>query len=318
MSTAQINATHLLCRLLVQTKPEVNGAALLGGDLGPGGHELIRDRLLVIGTPLTYVTCPECSIETARVVRETGRDRILLYCDECGDVDAGRELQQTYTVSLPRFLDQLIHGLGTLPSAKKDVQRETIWRLGTTEPVRAKPLTWYFARHLHDHNVAQRMLAQIRQDKASRSAKVLTSTSVPLPDGSPLIYFDVTNLGAIARLSQNRFVFFQDRAETPPVKPIEPARLHTSLMEVRTRSIAYVDGEAFPLEPMQANILIALMDDYDHRMEANVLREKCRSDADPFQPVKFFGRNLLVYRTFIRYSKSDRDYELIIPDGDRF
>lgn len=87
-------------------------------------------------------------------------------------------------------------------------------------------------------------------------------------------------------------------------------------MEVRTRSIAYVNGEAFPLEPMQTNILIALMEDYDHRMEANDLREKCRSDADPFQPVKFFGRNMLVYRTFIRYSKSDREYELINHDCD--
>lgn len=318
MSTGQINATQLLCRLLELSKPEVNGAALLGGDLGPGGADLIRERLLVIGAPLTYVTCPECGIETARVVREIGRDQILLYCDECGDVETGRPLQQTYRVSLPRFLDQLIHGLGTLPSAKKEVQPDMVWRLGTTEPVRAKPLTWYFARHLHDHNVAQRLLAQIRQDKASRSVKVLTSTSVPLPDGSPLIDFDVTNLGAIARLSQNRFVFFQDRAETPPAKPIEPVRLHTSLMEVRTRSIAYVDGEAFHLEPMQANILIALMDDYDHRMEANDLREKCRSDADPFQPIKFFGRNLKVYKAFIRYSKSDKEYELINSGGDRF
>ena len=69
---------------------------------------------------------------------------------------------------------------------------------------------------------------------------------------------------------------------------------------------------------MQANILISLMDNYDHRMEANELRDKCRSDADPFQPIKFFGRNLLVYRTFIRYSKSDKDYELINSGGDRF
>ena len=63
MSTGQINATQLLCRLLEQSKPEVNGAALLGGDLGPGGTDLIRERLLVIGAPLTYVTCPECGEE---------------------------------------------------------------------------------------------------------------------------------------------------------------------------------------------------------------------------------------------------------------
>ncbi len=318
MSTAQINATHLLCRLLEQSKPEVNGAALLNGDLGPGGTELIRERLLVIGSPLSYVTCPECRIESARVVRDIGQDQILLYCDECGEVEAKRALRQTYKVSLAAAIDRLSIGLGTLPSAKKEVQPELIWRLGITEPVRAKPLTWYFARHLHDHNVAQRLLAQIRQDKASRTAKVLTSTAAPLPDGSPLIDFDVANLAAIARLSQSRFVFFHDRAETPPAMPGEPVRLHTSLTEVRTRSIAYVDGEAFHLEPMQANILIALMDDYDHRMEANELREKCRSDADPFQPIKFFGRNLIVYKAFIRYSKSDKEYELIIPEGDRF
>ena len=247
MSTGQINATQLLCRLLEQSKPEVNGAALLGGDLGPGGTDLIRERLLVIGAPLTYVTCPECGIETARVVRETGRDRILLYCDECGDVDAGRELQQTYTVSLPRFLDQLIHGLGTLPSAKKEVQPDTVWRLGVHEPKRGKPVTWYFARHLGNHAVAKRLADQIRQDKASLSAKILMSAELPLPDGSPLAGYEVINLCSVGRLSQNRFLFFDGRTTHAAAMSSDQVLPTTSLMFVREKGWAFLNGMKYVL-----------------------------------------------------------------------
>ena len=58
MSGKLVNATGVLCRLLEQSKPTINGAALLGGEFGEGGHELVRERLLVLGPALSYVTCP--------------------------------------------------------------------------------------------------------------------------------------------------------------------------------------------------------------------------------------------------------------------
>ena len=157
MSLAQISATSVLCQLLEREKPEVNGMTLLGGEYGNAGRDLLRERLLVVGASLSHVTCPECGVELARVVRDLAHENILLSCDECGEVNSPRSLQETYKVSLPKFIDRLMLGLGTQPSAKKEVATEIAWRIGVTEPVRGKPLTWYFARHLHDHRVAQRL-----------------------------------------------------------------------------------------------------------------------------------------------------------------
>lgn len=88
MSNKLISATGVLCHLLEQSKPTINGSNLLGGAFGEGGHELVRERLLTIGPTLSYVTCPDCGIELSRVVRTVGVDRILLHCEECGEVEA--------------------------------------------------------------------------------------------------------------------------------------------------------------------------------------------------------------------------------------
>ena len=77
-----------------------------------------------------------------------------------------------------------------------------------------------------------------------------------------------------------------------------------------------IDGVAYPLEAMQVNILLALMDDFDHRMEGRALRDACGSSARNFRPVKQFDRNKIVYETFIRYVPGDKEYELIICAGD--
>lgn len=317
MSTAQINATHLLCRLLEQTKPEVNGAALLGGDLGDGGQALLRERLLVIGASLSYVTCPECGVEMARVVREVGGGKILLYCDECGDIKAGRALGQTYKVSLSRVVDQLIHGLGMLPSSVKEIQSETIWRLGVHAPKRGRAVTWYFARHLKNHAIAKRLADQIRQDKASLSAKVLTSSELPLPDGSPLVDFDVTNLSAIGRISQSKFEFFAERISTPASTSAHDTSVGTTLRYVAKEGIARVDGVDYKLAPRQKAILLALLTDYDHSMDLDSLRTACRSQADTFSPSKAFELNPEVYKAFITYQPYEEVYVLQLPHEDR-
>ena len=320
MSDKLVNATGVLCRLLEQSKPTINGAALLGGEFGEGGHELVRERLLVLGPALSYVTCPDCGIEMARVVRSVGVDQVLLYCDECGEVDADRALLQTYTVSLSRFIDRMVSSLELTPSNRKAIDNDISWRLGVHEHKRGKAQTWYFARHLNDHTVARHLLDQIRSDNAAQSAKIITSTDVPLPDGSPLVGYDIKNLAAIARMSQNVFLFFDDRAEATVAQPEEEPAPVTSLRHVRHKGWAYVDGEKYELEGMQQKILLALMDAHAHRLEGKVIADRCGSDAFPFQPAKYFGRNNEVYKAFVRYVPGDKVYELIIhpEDADLF
>ena len=320
MSGKLVNATGVLCRLLEQSKPTINGAALLGGEFGEGGHELVRERLLVLGPALSYVTCPDCGIEMARVVRSVGVDQVLLYCDECGEVDADRALLQTYTVSLSRFIDRMVSSLELTPSNRKAIDNDISWRLGVQEHKRGKAQTWYFARHLNDHTVARHLLDQIRSDNAAQSAKIITSTDVPLPDGSPLVGYDIKNLAAIARMSQNVFLFFDDRAEVTVAQPEEDTAPVTSLRHVRDKAWAYVDGVKYELEGMQQKILLALMDAHAHRLEGKVIADRCGSDAFPFQPAKYFGRNNEVYKAFVRYVPGDKVYELIIhpEDADLF
>ena len=320
MSGKLVNATEVLCRLLEQSKPTINGAALLGGEFGEGGHELVRERLLVLGPALSYVTCPDCGIEMARVVRSVGVDQVLLYCDECGEVDADRALLQTYTVSLSRFIDRMVSSLELTPSNRKAIDNDISWRLGVQEHKRGKAQTWYFARHLNDHTVARHLLDQIRSDNAAQSAKIITSTDVPLPDGSPLVGYDIKNLAAIARMSQNVFLFFDDRAEATVAQPEEEPAPVTSLRHVRHKGWAYVDGVKYELEGMQQKILLALMDAHAHRLEGKVIADRCGSDAFPFQPAKYFGRNNEVYKAFVRYVPGDKVYELIIhpEDADLF
>ena len=315
MSETLVNATEVLCRLLEQSKPTVNGAALLGGTFGNGGSELIHERLLVLGPALTYVTCPECEIELARVVRAVDVDRVLLYCDECGEVESGRALLQTYTVSLSRLVDRLVSSLELPPSSRKAIDHDISWRLGVNEHKRGKAQTWYFVRHLNDHAVARHLLDQIRSDNATQSARIITSTDLPLPDGSPLAGFDVKNLASIARMSQSRFIFFDDRAEVVLTQPEEISPV-TSLRRVRDKAWAYVDGVKYELEAMQQKILLALMDAHGHRLEGNQIGERCGSEAFPFQPVKYFGRNTPVYKAFVKYVAGDKVYELIIHPED--
>ena len=317
MSLAQISATGVLCQLLEREKPEVNGMTLLGGEYGSAGRDLLRERLLLVGASLSHVTCPECGVELARVVRDLAHENILLSCDECGEVNSPRSLQETYKVSLPKFIDRLMLGLGTQPSAKKEVATEIAWRIGVTEPVRGKPLTWYFARHLHDHRVAQRLVETIRQDQAHKSAKVLTSSALPLPEGSPLMGFDVVHLSDVARISQSKFEFFNDRMTVPVAAPVEDTQFRTTLRLVRTESKARVDGVDYPLEPRQKDLLLALMATRHHELENAQLRTACGSQANSFSPTKVFDRNPVVYKRFIKYQSGDGVYALQIPEEDR-
>lgn len=317
MTAAQINATFLLCRLLEQRKPEIGGLRLFSAEFRQAARDLLHERLLSIRESLSWITCPECGTELARVVRETGDDQALMLCHECGEFPVDRNILKTYAVEVTKVVTRLAISLDLPPISPLAIEAERSWRLGITEPQRAKPLTWYFARNLHDPAVARRLLDHVKANSASRSARIITSTELPLPTGSPLTEYNVSNLSAISRVSQNRFVFFQERTDLPPT--ITPAREspQTSLVDLRDRSVAYVSGRRFDLEPMQREILLALIDDFDHRMDLAQLRTACESSAEIFSPSKYFVRNRPVYKAFIKYIKGDQEYVLVISNEDR-
>lgn len=317
MSTSQIQATELLCQLMESNKAEINGKALLCDEHEVAGQHLLKERVLVLGPTLTWVTCPECGIVVAKILRTISKNKIRLYCDECGEIDAGQELEKTYKVNFTHLVNLLGISLNFLPSSKKVIMPEKIWRLGISEKNRGKPITWYFARHLHNHAVAKRLLDQLRIDKATQSASIITCSDLPLPEGSPLTGYRVDNLSTIARISQNCFLFFSDRNDSQALQPIEDPLPTTSLRFVRDKGWAFVNGVKYELEGMQQKILLCLIDAHTHRLEGNVIGERCGSDSFPFQPSKFFGRNNEVYKAFVRYVPSDKVYELTITDDDK-
>jgi hypothetical protein len=321
MSQTQIKATALLCRMLESSAREISGPQLTDQGNQDALVLLRREHLIGFGEPLNWLQCPECGDDMARVVRELPGDKVLLLCGgDCEDFEVPRSVRQSTVVNVERVVGHLAMGLGIHRQQVECLVPEVAWRIGVVEERRAKTVTWYFARHLNRDITAHKLLTHLASHRADRSARILTSSSVSLPAHSLLAQYEVIHFPDLMRLSQSRFEFFADRVMEPAAvyQVNEPATDRgTTLRCVRTERKAYIDGVAYPLEAMQANILLALIDDFDHRMEGNALRDTCGSDAERFSPIKFFGRNQLVYKTFIRYIFGDKEYALIIPDGDR-
>ncbi len=255
------------------------------------------------------------------MVRDVSADRIALLCPECEDVDASRRLRETYKAVPARAVAAVLSGLGMNAGGMKVIEPDRIWRLGTTEPTRGKPLTWYFARQLGCPEVGVRLREQIQLERTASSCVILTSSDVPLPVGSPLAGFDVRTLRSVARIGQSRFEFFADRQAEPGMQQVDEAqplaRGQTTLRYVRTLGKAFIEGTEYPLEPRQQAILLALIRDLDHELDKEALKIACGSQAQRFSPSKEFDRNLVAYKTFIRYLRDDDRYALIIPDEDR-
>lgn len=324
---AAIDATALLCRVLEQDKAEFNSQSLV--DLYPeAAHQLLRERILVLGHTLEWIICPDCRSEEARVVRELSQDRVLLRCTECEDFEAPSLLRQTWKVPLPRLINNLLTGLNLSPLTLKAIEPDLSWRLGHSEPARGRMLTWYFARHLHRAEVAYRLREQIALERTTASCIVLTSSEVPLPLGSPLMEFDVRSLHSVARLSQSRLEFLRERMGTTTMATVEQAAAGdanlqnsapqvSTLRHVRLHGKAVVQGVEYELEPRQRALLLALMDDRDHEMDKAALKAACGSQAQIFSPSKEFLRNPYVYSHFIRYLRDEARYALVIPEQDR-
>jgi len=321
VSDSQIQATTLLCRLLDRADPQINGKALFEGEWAVGAQPLLKTKMLTIGEPLEYVTCTECWIELARVVRELSEREIRLSCPECQQVDAPKYVRDTYKLIPARLVSKLLVGLGLAATVMKEFdkdtpRKETLWRLGMTTPKRGKPVTWYFGRMLHRAENALRLRDQIAADKSVQSAIVLTSSEVPLPAGSALTGFDVRSLFMVGQIEEHGFTFFADRFDAPGPQLLDEAAPNTTLRYVKTESVVFLEGNQIELEPRQQKLLAALIDDLDHELDNAALRDKVASVAENFSPSKVFDRIPKVYRAFIRYQREDERYALIIPEED--
>lgn len=319
MSQKQLEATALLCQILERSKPQVVGSLFADATLVDALGELKRERLLTIGGPLEWITCPECGVEQARVVRTLAHDKILLLCGgDCGEFSAPGLLAQTFKVSLSKVLNYLDLALGISGIDRKEIDPNKIWQLGLAESSRSNARTWFFARTLSDHAVARRLADQIRIDKSNKSVCIITSTTLPLPAPSPLEGLELVYLAHGARLSQSKFEMLANRvmSASAPVSAPRPAQ-GTTLRHVAVDACVYIDAKEYKLEPRQQKLLVALIHDFDHRMTVTQLKSACGSKAAQFSPSKVFERNPEVYENFVRYDSFDDIYVLLIPPDDQ-
>lgn len=331
MSTAQIEATALLCRLLEFSEQQIHGTAVFEGEWSSAAKTLMGAGLLIKDDDLPSATCYDCWIELARVVDNPPKSyavregQVLQMCPECGPVVAPAYVRQRYRLALPRLITKLLVGLDFSPTGMKAIDKDAfaderawqLWRLGTSMAKRGKGVTWYFGRQLHQVEVALRLREQIAADQALQSCVILTSSEVPLPKSSPLTGFDVRSLITVGQIEAHSFTFFADRHPAPGVQRLEEAVPGTTLRYLRPEGVVYIDGEAIKLEPRERKLLLALIDDLDHEMDNASLRDKVGSVAEKFSPSKVFDRKPHVYRTFIRFLREDDRYQLQIPPEDR-
>lgn len=321
MSQSQIEATALLCRLLDRSDTRIQGRALFEGELARGARHLLRERLLAISAQLDHVTCTECRIESARVVREISETQIRLFCSECEAVEAPKYVRHTYRAVPTQLVTNLLNGLGLSRASLKIVVPEMIWRLGCTEPRPRTPCTWYFARMLYKPGVARQLRDELQAGCALGSAVVLTTSEVPLPAGTPLAGFDVRSLVHVGRIGQSTFEFFAERQVTPgaqvSVGPVRAASHYTTLRYTASEGLVYWQGQQVKLTRQQRAILVVLIDDRDHEMDRDALREAAGSKDEKFSPSKTFQRNADLYHALIRFDEDAERYSLLLPDEDR-
>ncbi len=309
MSQSQVDATGLFCQLLEMESGEINGHALLQYP-NRAGACLLAERMLVMGRSRTWVKCPECEVEQAKYVQDANQDQVILRCPDCLDVTADRSHIQTHKVEIARFLPTLLNGLELSKQGFVEIEMGNIWKLGTTQQGRGKPTTWYFARRLRSARVAERLKQQLLDDDSIETCTVLTSSAIPLDSVHALARVDVRSLPMVGRVGKSTFHIFDERLKPRGTQVPDEVKPRTTLRFL-SNGVVYVEGERFDLERMQIRLLQALLDDRDHEMTREELRDACESQNQRFSPVKVFQRKEVVYDAFVRHQKGDGTYLLV-------
>jgi len=327
MSTAQVEATALLCRLLDQQDTSINGKALFEGERASAAQYLFRERLLKFTGDLSSATCYECWIELARVVDDPSKryalpeDQVLQLCPECGEVVAPAYIRKTYQPAVEQLITHLMIGLRLAQHGHRMIQPGVVWKLGTTEPRPGQLQPWYFARMLHEPAIAQALRNHLQEEQLLQQAMILTTSEVPLPAWSPLTGAQVRSLHTVGRLGQSSFEFFDSRLNTAGPQVVTPnERAHTHYNTLRytaSDGLVYWQGKAVKLTRQQKTILVALIDSRDHELGREALREAASSKDEKFSPSKTFQRIPEVYHGFIHYDDDEQRYSLKISDEDK-
>lgn len=324
MSTAQIEATALMCRLLDQQDTHISGKTLFEGSWAAAAQSLFRERLLRFTGDLPSAVCYECWIELARVVEDPPQsyklrdDQVLQMCPECGDIVAPAYVRKTYQPAAEQLIKHLMIGLGLMPQGVRVIEPDMVWRLGTTQRRPGQLHTWYFARTLHDLSVAQALREHLQGEGVLQDAMILTTSETPLPAFSPLAGAQVRSLHAVGRLGQSTFEFFDNRLKTGGAQVVVAnERTHSNtLLYTASDGVVYWQGQEIRLTRQQKAILVALIDSRDHELGRNALREAAGSKDEKFSPSKTFQRIPEVYHGFIHYDDDEERYALKISDED--
>lgn len=326
MSTGQVEATELLCRLLDQKDTSINGKAIFEGALASAAQILMREKLLKHMPHVPIVTCYACRTEQARIVEELPRgyvlpeQKVLQMCPECLDIVAPAYIRETYQPSVEHLITRLMIGLGLRPTGDQVISPDVVWRLGTTQPRSGPAQTWYFARTLYDLYVSQALRDHLQGQGLLHKAVILTTSEVPLPAFSPLAGAQVRSLHTVGRLSQSTFKFFGNGLKTDGAQVVaedERARSHTNtLLYTASDGIVYWQGQEIRLTRQQKAILVALIDSRDHELGRDALRPAAGSEDEKFSPSKTFQRIPEVYHGFIHYDDDEERYALKISDED--
>jgi hypothetical protein len=328
MSTVQVEATALLCRLLDQHDTRINGKALFEGPWATAAQSLFRERMLRYTGDLPSATCYECWVEQARIVDDPPKsyalrdDQVLQMCPECKDIVAPAYIRKTYQPAVEQLLTHLMIGLGLMPQGVRAIQPGVVWRLGTTQLRPGQLQTWYFARTLHDLAVAQALRDHLQGEGLLHDAVIMTTSETPLPAFSPLAGAQVRSLPTVGRLGQSAFEFFDHRLKTTGAQVVaahEQAQSHTNTLRyTASDGVVYWQGQKIKLTRQQKAILVALIDSRDHELGREALREAAGSKDEKFSPSKTFQRIPEVYHGFIHYDEEEERYALKISDEDAY
>ena len=316
MSASYLQATELLCRLLELGNEPIGGMYLHESEGAEAAAILLRERLLNFSGGLSMASCYDCRVELARVVDAPPgylitEGQILQLCPDCEDVVAPAYVAQTYRPAIDQLLARVMSGLGLLMNTRQEVVLDAAWHLGNTEPRPGKMLSWYFAKRLHDLSIAEALYEQLRLAGRQSDAVILTSSPMPLLSASPLVSLQVVGLSAAGRLGKSSFIFVADRLPgggKQVAEPEERERIHVdTLRYVASDGVVYCQGQQIKLTRQQKAILLALIEQRDHELSREALRDAANSRDEDFKPGKAFQRHKIIYQTFFEF---DEDLEL--------
>jgi hypothetical protein len=311
--SAKLQAIELLTRWVEMDTSGLAGTLVDAPEHTAAVRLLRREGLLTELKPAASVNCRDCCEDLAKVGEKLSAATYRGFCDTCGAVEIPASYVQRHRVNLSRVVSYLANGLG-LTGRPQEIIDQHAWLLGRTVSKRDIH-AWYFGCRLDHADVADQLRSNIEMVKAAHAGTVLTTTALHRLQRTPLRDLDLVPLDSVALLGAMRFEIDRETLNAVTPQLIQDAHPDTTLRYVAEGQV-FIDRQAYPLEPRQQKIIAALIAHPDHEMSLGGLRAAVDTQSQTFSPGREFGRNKVVYETFIRYLVGDKVYQLIIPEAD--